>query len=171
MKHPTYLALCLPLFFSACDADVPSPHLNCPDVRVLAQTSSMTAFLPGRQDAGAEITSARITGVAGSCALGSDGVVRVSFQAGFTATNGPVNHGRTVSLPYFVAETADDAIISKTFGTIDVPFNGNLSTAAVTSPKLTVEVPNSQSSARAEILIGFQLSQDQLAYAAAHPRP
>jgi hypothetical protein len=171
MKHVFLLPLCLPLFFSACGADVPSPHLNCPDVRVLAQTSSMTAFLPGRQDAGAEVFSAHITGVAGSCVLASDGVLRVTFQAGFTATNGPANHGRTVSLPYFVAETKGDAIISKIFGTVDVPFDGNLSTAAVTSKSLSVEVPNSGSSGGAEILVGFQLSQDELAYAAAHPGP
>ncbi len=169
MKHPAILLLCLPLFLSACGVDTPAPHLNCPNVRVLQQTSSLTRFLPGRQDAGAEITTAHITGVAGSCVLAGDGVVRVTFQAGFTATNGPANHGRTVSLPYFVAETADDAIISKTFGTIDVPFDGNLSTAAVTSQNLTVEVPNDHSSTRTEILVGFQLSADELAYAAGHP--
>jgi len=169
MKH-LLLLVCLPLALAACtEADAPAARLYCPNVRVLEQTSSLTQFLPGRQDAGAEITAAKITGVAGSCVLEKDGVVRVSFQAGFTATNGPANHGQTVSLPYFVAESADDAIISKTLSTIDVRFDGNLSTAAVTSRKLTVEVPNDHSSARTDILVGFQLSQDQLAYAAAHP--
>jgi len=169
MKHVFWLPLCLPLFVSACGADTPAPHLYCPNVRVLQQTSSLTQFLPGRQDAGAEITTAKITGVAGACVLEKNGVVRVTFQAGFTATNGPANHGRTVSLPYFVAETEGDEIISKTLGTIEVPFDGNLSTAAVTSQTLTVEVPNSGSSARTEVLVGFQLSEDQLAYAAGHP--
>jgi len=166
MKH--LLLLLCPLTLAAC-SDAPSGRLYCPNVRVLEQTSSLTQFLPGRQDAGAEITTAKITGVAGSCDLAKDGVVRVSFQAGFTATNGPANHGQTVSLPYFVAETQDDAIISKTLGTIDVKFDGNLSTAAATSRKMTLEVPNDRSSARTDILVGFQLSQDQLAYAAAHP--
>jgi hypothetical protein len=169
MKHIFLLLLC-PLTLAGC-SDAPSAHLYCPNVRVLAQTSSLTRFLPGRQDAGAEVFSARITGVAGACALEDNGVVRVTFQAGFSAINGPANHGQTVSLPYFVAEAQDDAIISKTLGTIAVPFNGNLSTAAATSQKLTVEVPNERSTAHMEILIGFQLNQDELAYAAAHPVP
>ncbi len=166
MKH--FLLLLCPLTLAAC-SDAPPGRLYCPNVRVLEQTSSLTQFLPGRQDAAAELFSARITGVAGSCDLEKNGVVRITFQAGFTASNGPANHGHSVSLPYFVAETEGDTIISKTLGTIDVPFNGNFSTAAVTSQKLTVEVPNEHSSARTDVLVGFQLSEDQLAYAAAHP--
>jgi len=171
MKHTALAALCSALILTACGADAPTPKLFCPNVRVLAQTSTITQFLPGRQDAGAEITTARMTGVAGSCDLVKGNTLRVTFQAGFKASNGPANHGQTLELPYFVALTDGDAIISKTLGTMEIPFDGNVSTAAVTGKTLTVDVPNTPAAAHTEILIGFQLSQDQLAYATLHPAP
>ncbi len=170
MKHAVF-ALCLPLALAACGADTPTPRIFCPNVRVLAQTSSLTQFLPGRQDPGAELTTAHITGVAGSCALRDKTVLHVTFQAGFSASNGPANHGRTLELPYFVAVTSGDDIISKTVDTMEVPFDGNVSTAAASSKTLTVDVPNTRASGHAEILVGFQLTPEQLAYAQAHPAP
>jgi hypothetical protein len=165
------LVLCLPLALAACGVDTPAPDIFCPKVNVLEETSSLTQFLPGRQDAGAEVTSAHMTGVAGSCALKGGSMLNVTFQAGFSASNGPANHGRTLELPYFVAVTAGDEIIAKTLDTMAVPFSGNVSAAAVTSKTLTVEVPNTDTRGQAEILVGFQLTPAQLAYAEAHPAP
>jgi hypothetical protein len=165
MKHAS-LALILPLVLAACGADAPTPRLDCPNVNVLEQTSTLTQFLPGRQDAGAEITTAHITGVAGSCDLVKPGVLKVTFQAGFSASNGPANQGHTLKLPYFVALTQGDTIISKTLDTMEIPFDGNVSTAAVTGKSITLEVPNANGSARSEILVGFQLTPQQLSYAA-----
>ncbi len=170
MKHAIY-ALCLPLALAACNADAPTPRIYCPNVRVLEQTSSLTQFLPGRQDAGAQITSAHITGVAGACALDGKSVLHVTFQAGFSATNGPANHGKTLTLPYFVALEDRDDIISKSIDTITIPFNGNTQSASATSQTLSVDVRNIGETEHAEILVGFQLTPDQLAYAASHPAP
>ncbi len=171
MKHTALLTLCSALALTACGADAPTPKLFCPNVRVLSQASAITQFLPGRQDAGAEITTAQLTGVAGSCALVKGNTLRVTFQPGVKASNGPANHGQTLELPYFVALTDGDTIISKTPGTMEIPFNGNVSAAAVTGKTLTVDVPNTPSAGHAEILVGFQLTPDQLAYATQHPAP
>jgi len=170
MKH-AFIAVCLPLALAACGADAPAPRIFCPNVRVLAQASTVTQFLPGRQDAGAEITSAHLTGVAGTCALKGESVLHVTFQAGVLASNGPANHGQTLELPYFVALTEGDDIISKTIDTIAIPFDGNVSTAAVSSKTLTEDVPNTHASGHAEILVGFQLTPEQLAYAGSHQAP
>jgi hypothetical protein len=170
MKHAA-LALFLPFALAACGVDAPTPRIFCPNVRVLAQASSLTLFLPGRQDPGAEVTSAHITGVAGSCALQGGSELRVTFRAGISASNGPANHGQTLELPYFVAVTAGEDIISKTVDTMAIPFDGNIATASVSSNTLTVDVPNTHASGHAEILVGFQLTPAQLSYARAHPAP
>src|SRR5271168_1035262 len=110
-----------PLFalFSAaalagCASDADQPVLSCPQVAVLQQAQSLTTFLPGRSDVASQITTAQITGVAGSCALRpKKHLLDVQFQAGFAATNGPANDSATLNLPYFVAITQGNKIISK----------------------------------------------------------
>ncbi len=154
------------LGLAGCGGDGPAPHLYCPDVAVLQQASVLNAYLPGRNDVAAQITSATITGVAGSCVLEpKKHLLKVTFQAGFTATNGPANKGAALNLPYFVSISQGNDIISKTPYSIGFSFDGNLSTAAATSKKVTVELANVPDSAATEILTGFQLTPAQLAAA------
>lgn len=142
----------------------------CPQVQRLAQADSLTTFLPGRSDVAAQITTAQITGVAGSCELvKKKTAVDVKFQAGFAASNGPANQGQPITLPYFIAITLNDQIIQENYYTITLNFNGNASTAEGTSKPATVEVPNMPGAAQIQILVGFQGSPAQLNYAATHP--
>ena len=142
----------------------------CPRVAVQQQTQVRTTFLPGRSDVAAQITTARITGVAGACDLKKKkNLLEVKFQAGFAASNGPANQGAAITLPYFVAITQGDSVISKTDYSIALTFNGNASTAQATSKPVTVELPNTPDSATIQILVGFEMTQDELNYAATHP--
>lgn len=178
MKHLSALpALAAMLALSACgffkantDTIVPVAVLNCPHVEVLQQANTITAFEPGRSDVAAQLTTAQITGVAGSCQPSDDHTTaKVTFKAGFTATNGPANHGQPVTLPYFVAVTSDNRIIAKALHSITLKFGDNANTANADSPTLTIDVPNDDASATYEVLVGFQMTQAQLDYAAAHP--
>jgi hypothetical protein len=159
---PSLTALSL-LALAACAADDSNtPAMYCPNVAVLAQGSTLTQYLPGRSDVGAALTTAHITGVAGSCTLNqSKHELTVSFKAGFAATNGPANHGQTVTLPYFVALTDGDTIFHKYSYTIPVSFDGNVSTATATSKTIKAAFPNVQDSAGDQVLISFQLPQTQ----------
>ena len=38
-------------------------------------------------------------------------LLRVTFRAGFVASNGPANHGADVQLPYFVALSRGNQIL------------------------------------------------------------
>ncbi len=165
------LALLSLLVLAACGGpDAPAPRLYCPNVAVLAQANALNLFLPSRHDAGALVTQAGITGISGACTLEKKrAVLRVTFQAGFSATNGPANQSATLALPYFVAISQGEDIISKQNYTIPMSFDGNVAATSATSKPVTVELSNTPDSADAEILIGFQLTPDQLAYAAAHP--
>jgi hypothetical protein len=147
--------------------------LQCPQVDVLQQAQTLTAFLPGRTDVAAQITTARITGIAGFCELKRKNKQRptilVKFKAGFEAGNGPADNGATLALPWFVAITRGDRIISKSEYTAVLKFNGNMSTAEVISKPLKVELPYNRMVGEIQILVGFEMTPVQLAYAAAHP--
>jgi hypothetical protein len=178
MKHLSALpAVTALLALSACgfykansDTTVPVVVLNCPHVEVLQQANAVTEFLPGRSDVGAQLTTAQITGVAGSCRPSDDHTTsKVTFKAGFTATNGPANHSQPVTLPYFVAVTSDNRIIAKADHSITLKFGDNANTANADSPTLSIDVPNDDASGTYEVLVGFQMTPDQLAYTAAHP--
>jgi hypothetical protein len=153
---------------AGCADTQPSP-MFCPQVAVLQQAQTLTAFLPGRSDVASQLTTARITGVAGSCDVNKKNQLLVNFQAGFTASNGPANNGKTLTLPFFVAIANGDDIISKTDYTIALPFNGNSSMAQATSKPVKVALANDHASKSIQILVGFELTQDQLNYAATHP--
>ena len=151
-------------------SDAPPPPMFCPHVAVLRQAETVTEFLPGRSDVAAQITTAQITGVAGACVTAHQArTLRVTFRAGFVASNGPANRDATLQLPYFVALTRGDQIIQKQNYTIALHFNGNASTTVATSKPVTVEVDNVTDSQDVQALIGFQMTPEQLSYAAAHP--
>ncbi len=175
MKHSAPLAAVLlaSLALSACSGDGDSlkgPKLFCPQVAVLTPTARLTAFLPSSNDVTAEITSAQITGVAGACSLEKEKqAVKVTFKAGFTATNGPANKSNTLNLPYFVAIVEGETIIAKTPYSIPISFDGNASSASAESNNLTVELPNIPRNQGVQVLVGFQLTPEQQAYATDHP--
>ncbi len=154
---------------AGCASEHPSP-MFCPNVRVLAQAQTLNDYLPGRNDVAAELTSATVTGVAGSCTLHPEKhLLVVSFQAGFAATNGPADNGAPLNLPWFVAIAQGDDIISKSLYTIPLTFDGNqLSTSAISKP-VKVEIPNDRLTARTDILVGFQLTPQQLSVASGQP--
>jgi hypothetical protein len=156
---------------AACaDDDSAKPNLFCPNVAVLQQTSQLDAFLPSRPDVSGLITEALITGVAGSCDLAAKKqLLKVTFKIGFDASNGPANHFEPLELPYFVSVVDGEQIASKSLYKIPISFEGNLSSAAAASPTMTVELPNVPESARVQVLVGFQLTPEQLVYAQDHP--
>jgi len=156
---------------AACADDGPrGPKLYCPDVAVLQQTSQLDAFLPSRSDVSGQVTEALITGVAGSCDLeAKKQMLRVTFQIGFDATNGPANHFGTLELPYFVSVVDGTRIESKSLYSVPISFEGNLSSAAGASKSMTVELPNVPETAQTQVLVGFQLTPEQLVYAQDHP--
>jgi hypothetical protein len=160
------------LALAGCGADHPDPKFYCPNVAVLQQTSQLDEFLPSGMNITDEITEAHVTGVAGACTLQpSLHAVRVSFQIGFTATNGPANKANALELPYFVSVVRGDRILSKQLYHIPVSFDGNVSIAGVTSKPVNVELPDLRVNDGTQILVGFQLTPEQEVYAQDHPSP
>lgn len=148
----------------------PDPTGFCPQVAVLQQTQTVTLFLPNRSDVAAQISTAQITGLSGACAYKKEhNALDMKFTVNFLANNGPANNSEPITLPWFVAITNGNQIIDKREYQITLSFKGNFSTTAATSKPVEVELPAVPASAKLEILTGFEMTQDQLAYAAAHP--
>ena len=144
--------------------------LPCPQVAVLQQAQTLASFLPGRSDVAAQITTAQITGVAGSCTLEKQQhLLEVKFQAGFLASKGPASNGAPLTLPYFVAITEGDNVIAKTDYTIALAFDGNASTAQAVSKPIRIKLSSDRDSSDVQILVGFELTPDQLNEAESHP--
>ena len=158
------------LGLSNCGAPPTPPTTYCPQPVVLQQAGTVTLFLPNRQDVAAEISTAKITGVAGSCTLiKAKNLLRVTFQAGFSASNGPANQQPNLTLPYFVSISQGDTVISKTPYSITLNFDGNVTMTSATSKPVTIELSNVPASGGIDVLLGFQMTPEQLAYTAAHP--
>jgi hypothetical protein len=176
MKPANLLPRALPglacLFALTACHSTPPLVTNCPNVAVLEQGRVVTLFLPGRQDVAAEIAQAKITGVAGSCTLEKKSHnLRVTFQAGFAATNGPANTSPTLVLPYLISQSEGDQLLSVQSGSITLSFNGNESTTGATTKPITYKLPNTPDTASTDLLVSFHLTPDQLSYNAAHPSP
>lgn len=168
---PPVIALALFALAGCATPRPPAPRLYCPNVAVLDGTSKIALFLPeGEGELGAEIASARITGVAGSCTMIPDEYgLRITFRAAFALTGAAASSGAPVTLPYYVAIVAGPQIITKqTYNLTLAPPGAGATTTAINQP-ITIETPNNRDTTREEILIGFQLSADQLAYAEANP--
>jgi len=128
----------------------------CPQPARVEQASTLISFLPGRSDVAAQITTAQITGIAGSCTLEpKKHLLVVKFQAGFAATNGPANNGGPLTLPYFVAVTDGDDVIHEWDYTIRLAFDGNASTAQGASSTIKLELPLDEVHRGMQILVGF----------------
>jgi hypothetical protein len=165
-----FLPLLLPLLvLTACADDTPPPILGPQKAYIVPQLQEEFQFLPGRTDAGAEISDARITGVGGKVVLNPDTqTLTLTFQAGFSATNGPANHGAPVNLTYFVTVSEGDDIISKDEYNITLHFDGQNNVAVGTSNPIKLKFPNERDDPPAEVLVGFQMTDEQAAYTAAH---
>ncbi|WP_297367372.1 hypothetical protein [Acidocella sp.] len=148
----------------------PDQTANCPQVAVLEQAQTLTLFAPGRGDVGGEVSTAQITGLNGACVVNTKtNTITVSLNPVLLADNGPANHGAALSLPWFVSLTQGDQVIDKHVYATTLKFDGNATQAGAEGQRVKIELPNSPDSAAVDVLVGFQETPDQLAYAAAHP--
>jgi len=146
------------------------PPFYCPQVAVLEQAQTLTLFLPGRADVAARITTAQISPPSGACQFHKDkNSVVVTINTAFLADNGPANNNAPLALPWFAAFTTADNVLVKSDYTQHLSFDGNNSTTSATAKPVRIELPNDPENENTQILIGFEETPDQLAYAAAHP--
>lgn len=164
------LALLAAVALGACSStdsvDAGADALACPRVAIVRDASRVTQFQdgPGR-DLTDVVSRAAIADFTGGCDYGDDGVT-VGFELALVAERGPAMQGSQGAYEYFVAVTAPDGTIlnKRTFETtIDFPANVSRS-GSLEELEQVIPLPADTNARDYQILLGFQLSPDQLDY-------
>ena len=170
MRRLRRLVLALPLLAAGCGAFDRSPPPACPRIGILSDAATLVKFRPGP---GRDLTDveheAEILNVDRTCELRDKGTaVEVAVTIQFAASRGPAApEATTIPLPYFVAvvERATQRIIAREAipGQIELPPGRR---RAGVGEEITERIPLStgRSPADYEILVGLELTEEQLQY-------
>lgn len=160
---------------SACSSNENKPQPNCPSVLILADAEHFTQFRPGRgRDVTDIVAEGEITGFKGTCEFGKHNAsLEMTLSVSFSLTRGAANSDGVVNFPYFVAvpsmypDPAGKAVMPAT-----VQFPTNMSKMRYSDEELQLSLPlgDGRSGPSYEVIIGFQLDEDQLAYNRGHKR-
>lgn len=141
--------------------------LPCPEVALLDGVDRMTRFRDGE---GRDLTDvefeATMRGVSGTCDYESGGV-DVLTRLEIEVRRGPaIGPGRSASFDFFVAllDPSETMIAKEVFHT-EVPFEGNLGRVFdIEELEQVVPLPDVNRGPLYSVLIGFQLTEEELAY-------
>jgi hypothetical protein len=162
---PIFPALSLALLLSGC-AD--SETILCPSAAVLRDTATLTVFRAGAPvDPSGEAFTATIAGVTTSCHY-NKGAIAIPTDMSFTvrAVRAPSADGANYQLPYYLAVTQGDRILSKKNFTLDVRFapGSAVFTRTLALDTTTITLEEGHPATDYQLLVGFQLSEADRAY-------
>lgn len=154
---------------SACSSGENAPQPSCPQVLILADAETFTQFRPGRgRDITDIVAEGEISGFKGTCQFGKrNETIEMTLAVSFTLTRGAANTEGVVSVPYFVAipgmypDPAGKAVMP-----LAVEFPPNMSKVRYNDEQVQLSLPvgGNQTGASYEVIIGFQLDEDQVAF-------
>jgi len=166
------VAACSDMRQSLFGNDLPPPP--CPEVAIVPDAEYVTRFAPGQGRDLIDVTAeARMLDIVGACEHtfakdAGSGTLSVELQVQLQARRGPADRARRAELEYFVTlldqRTRD--ILQKSTFRVAVEFPGNQTVVQVQdSPVgLTVPLVNNRRGPDYEILVGFQLSPEELEF-------
>ncbi len=156
------------LFVGGCSSDKQTEV--CPRVAVLSEAGSLTRFAPG---SGRDILDVDFQGeladLVTECNFPKAKETRqvvVQLAPVFTLSRGAANTDRKAEFTYFVSVVRGEEILSKQLFEVESTFAGNRSRIVVRddNPPIMIDIPlaSRNSQHEYEILVGFQLTQDEL---------
>lgn len=171
MRRAAAAGAVLALAVAGCGS-TPEPA-ECPPVSVLSEAASLTRFAPGPGrdlvdvDFRAELTDLR-SGCVYAREEGGASKLVVAVGPAVAATRGPANENRKADFQYFVSVVGADAdILNKQLFAVSVTFPGNSTRVDVVQddPPVSIDLPiAAEGEGYYEILLGLQLSEDELLY-------
>ena len=173
MSPPAFIirtAAALPVVaaLASCTSLDPSERFPpvCPKTAILADAADLTLFRSGGRDLTDMVVNGRITGLSGKCALDDREHLRTTISVGMDLTRGPAAPGRVVDVQYFVAVSEGDTILTKQDYTLHVAFARNSDRERLTGDQVELVLPvtKEKSGVAYSVLVGFQLTPDQLAF-------
>jgi hypothetical protein len=155
------------LALAGCSSDKPKAP-TCPYAAVIVPTSTLTTFKPGmHNDPSGELYTVGITNVRTDCTLDADNgttdsTLALSFKAKRTASPNSASY----RVPYFVAVVLDGKVLAKHDIWANFGFApGNATTVFDDEVASTViNLENGRKPYEYEIVVGLQLTHDQLEY-------
>lgn len=146
----------------------PKPPPPCPEVRIIAITSDLTQFRAG---SGRDLTDVEFEvsaeGVSGGCTYRDENtLVEVELTATFVVERGPALQGDSLRFPYYIAiVTRDEQILAKSVFESEASFEpGQRRIGLTETSHERIPLADGQISLDYEILVGLQLTEEQLAF-------
>jgi len=145
-----------------------SERVLCPSAAVLRDTANLTVFRAGAPlDPSGEAFTATISGVTTSCHY-NKGASDIPTEMSFTvrAVRAPAPDGGNYKVPYYLAVTQGDRILSKKNFTLNVEFAPGTAVfnQTVSFDTTTLKLEEGHPATDYQLLVGFQLSDGDRAY-------
>lgn len=155
------------LALAACTGPKPTQFApSCPNVKIRADAADITRYRPNApgRDLTDLVLDGRITGFRGGCEREDRNTVKTVVDIDMVLARGPATQGRVLAAPFFIAVVDGGRILDKQVYPIRVELGENQDQARVSSGEIVMMVPVSRdkSAATYDILIGFQLTPDEL---------
>jgi hypothetical protein len=139
---------------------------SCPRVAIRADTADITRYREGSggRDLTDLVLDGRITGFKGGCSREDETTVRTVLDVDMVLARGPATRGRVLDAAFFVAVVDAGRILDKQVFPVRAELRENQDQARVASGQITMMVPvnKEKSAASYDVLIGFQLTPDEL---------
>lgn len=151
---------------SACSLFDTSKQFPCPAVGMPRETATLTHF---REGAGRDLTDviyeAGVADVKMACTYTSSGV-NIDLGVVLSAERGPANTARTATVPYYVAIVDPERnILAKEVFTKTLAFEPNVNrSAGLDETQEKIPLPKGKSAERYGIIIGMQLTPEEVEY-------
>jgi hypothetical protein len=147
-----------------------APAPTCPDVRIVSDLNQVHQFNDGRQpDQQDSVSSIWMKDIKENCTIGSKNI-SIDMTLAFEGTIGPKGKSRNTdkpsfAYPYFVAITNNQGnIVAKEVFAVTLSYeNGQTHETKVEKVRQVIPV-TSNDMKNYKVLVGFQLSDDELAY-------
>ena len=151
---------------SGCGGDRPQFAPACPQTGILGDAADVTAFRSNGTDLTDMVVDGRITGLRGKCSYVDAGHLATVLSVDLELTRGPAMQGRTAEVTYFVSIAKGDEILDKKDYTLRAAFDRNNGKLRLTGDQidLTIPTPGKVTGTDYRILVGFQLTPQQLAF-------
>ncbi len=142
--------------------------VSCPTLTLPADLADLTRYREGAPtDLSTVVLDARITAVDASCRRGRrDQSVDATISMRFQLDRGPAAPSRAVQIPWFLALLdKDNNVVNRQSFILPAQFGANTTRAAVSSQPVEISFPVGQERRVQDyrIMVGFQLTQDELA--------
>lgn len=164
MRRFILAAVPVALFMAGCSSSEPPPP--CPPVGTPSPLESFTQFEPaGGRDLTQVKFSGRFSGFQSTCEYDDTGV-DLDLAVQIVVERGPADRDRQANLQYFVAvEDSPGNITAKQIFDVAIPFEGNSRRLArIEELKLRIPTPSDLSFSKVRVVVGFQLTPEQVAY-------